>query len=65
MTKTVTLSISPETLRELLVSASYYLGGEGNKRIDSNGRRKEVTNIKGTFDELTDEIDAMIERGEV
>lgn len=58
------LNIDPRDLRDLLIGASYYLGGKLEREVTA-GQRKEVAHIKGTFDEWVDEINGQIERGEV
>lgn len=57
MKKQTTINMSPEAFRELLVAASYYLGG-AVERVTTKGQSREVTNVRGTFDELIDQIDA-------
>lgn len=64
MTKTTTLNIDPERLKDCLTAANYYLGQQMAADI-TTGARKEIVMVRGTFDEFIDAIDAMIERGEV
>lgn len=55
-----TLNIAPEELHDLLIAASFYLGGN-NDRAKSAGQRREVVNIKGHFDELAEQIEQQLE----
>lgn len=56
-----TIDMSPQAFRELLVAASFYLGG-AVERAKTSGTTREVVNIRGTFDELIDQIDADAEK---
>lgn len=61
MREKTTIDMSPEASRELLVAASYYLGGSV-ERAKTSGTAREVVSIRGTFDELIDQIDADAEK---
>lgn len=50
-----TINMSRDDLKDILAAAIYYLGGEV-ERAKTAGLKRDVIRVRGTFDELLDEL---------